>query len=66
MRLITGFNIITLSYAYHVNFFPTYKSLGSKRSNKKGMAAIAYASILSFTIYVSLGIISIYMFGSSL
>ena len=28
MELITGFNIIVLAYAYHMNLFPTYNSLG--------------------------------------
>lgn len=66
MGLVTGFNIITLAYSYHINLFPTYNSLGHNKSTKTGMTAIAYASLMSFIIYVSLGIISIYMFGSSL
>jgi len=28
MELVTGFNIIVLANAYHINLFPTYNSLG--------------------------------------
>ena len=66
MSLVTGFNIIVLAYAYHINLFPTYNSLGANKSNKSGMKAVAIGSFLSFIIYVSLGILSIYIFGSDL
>ena len=66
MQLITGFNIIVLAYAYHINLFPTYISLGTNKSNKNGMKAIAIGSSFSVLIYVSLGILSIYTFGSDL
>lgn len=66
MQLVTGFNIIVLAYAYHINLFPTYNSMGTNKSNKSGMKAVAIGSGLSFVIYVSLGILSIYTFGSSL
>ena len=33
MKLITGLNIIVLAYAYHVNLFPTYNSLGVNKNN---------------------------------
>ena len=66
MELITGFNIIVLAYAYHMNLFPTYNSLGQRKSQRNAMKAIGYGSVLSFIIYVSLGILSIYIFGSEL
>lgn len=66
MKLVTGFNIIVLAYAYHINLFPTYNSLGAIKSNKTGMKAVAIGSGLSCLIYVSLGILSIYIFGSDL
>ena len=66
MHLITGFNIIVLAYAYHINLFPTYNSLGGNKSNKNGMRSVGIAATLSFVIYVSLGILSIYIFGSDL
>ena len=66
MQLVTGFNIIVLAYAYHINLFPTFNSLGSNKSNKNGMKAVAIGSGFSFVIYVSLGILSIYTFGSAL
>ena len=64
MKLITGFNIIVLAYAYQINLFPTYNSLGVNKSKKTGMAAIVIGSALSFFVYTSLGILSIYIFGS--
>lgn len=66
MQLVTGFNIIVLAYAYHINLFPTYNSLGSNKSNSNGMKAVAIGSSFSVLIYVSLGILSIYTFGSAL
>lgn len=37
VKLITGFNIIVLANAYHINLFPTYNSLGPNKSNKAGL-----------------------------
>lgn len=64
IQLITGFNIIVLAYSYQTNFFPTYNSLGANKNNRTGLMSVVYASILSFVIYVSLGILSIYTFGT--
>ena len=66
MKLITGFNIIVLAYAYQVNLFPTYNSLGSNKSNETGLKAIMIGTSLSFLIYVTLGVLSIYIFGTAL
>ena len=46
--------------------FPTYKALGENKSNKTGLQAIMISQILTFLINVSLGILCIYTFGSSL
>jgi len=66
MELVTGFNIIVLANAYHINLFPTYNSLGPNKSNKAGLKSVAVGSGLSTLIYVSLGVLSIYTFGSDL
>ena len=66
MKLVTGFNIIVLAYAYQTNLFPAYNSLGENKSNRTGMKAVAIGISLSFTIYTTLGILSIYTFGSDL
>lgn len=66
MELVTGLNIIVLAYAYQINLFPTYNSLGANKSNKTGLDAVAVAQGLSIIIYVSLGVLSIYIFGSDL
>lgn len=66
MKLITGFNIIVLAYSYQINLFPTYNSLGANKSNSTGIKAVAIGTSLSALIYITLGILSIYLFGSSL
>ena len=66
MTLVTGFNIIVLAYSYQFNLFPTYNSLGANKSNKTGLQASMIGVGLSFLIYISLGILTIYIFGSSL
>ena len=43
MELVTGFNIIVLAYAYQINLFLTYNSLGANKSNKTGLDAVAIA-----------------------
>lgn len=66
MALVTGFNIIVLAYSYQINLFPTYNSLGVNKNNKTGMKAVMIGNSLSFIIYVSLGVLGIYIFGTSL
>jgi len=66
MNLVTGTNIMMLAYAYQTNLFPTYNSLGQNKSTKTAIKAITIAQGLSLLIYISVGIISVYMFGSSL
>lgn len=66
MALVTGFNIIVLAYSYQINLFPTYNSLGSNKSNKTGLEAVMIGTGLSFVIYVTLGILAIYIFGTGL
>ena len=64
--VITSINIITVAYAFQLNLFPTYNSLGTNKSNKTALDAVSMALIFTFIIYVSLGILSVYMFGSAL
>ena len=66
MDLVTGFNIIVLAYAFHINLFPTFNSLGTNKSNKTMVNGVFIGNGLSFIIYVSLGILSIYTFGSEI
>ena len=66
LNLVTGFNIIVLAMGYHTNLFPTYNAFGAKKSNKLGLQAIVVASVLSTLIYITLGILSIYIFGTDL
>jgi len=63
MELITGLNIIITAYSFQQNLFPTYNSLGANKSNRTGMQAIIIGNGLSFAIYITLGVLSIYTFG---
>ena len=64
--VITSLNIITVAYAFQLNLFPTYNSLGVNKNNKTILDAVALALVMTFFVYVSLGILSVYMFGSAL
>ena len=66
MDLVTGFNIIVLAYAFHINLFPTYNSLGGNKSNDTMVRAVLIGTGLSLVIYCSLGILSIYTFGTDI
>ena len=66
MKLITGFNIIVLAYGFQTNLFPTYNSMGANRNRYTGIQAILIGALISLIVYVSLGLLSIYIFGSGL
>jgi amino acid permease len=66
LKLVTAMNITTTAYAYQVSLFPTYNSLGENRSNKNALKTVIIGLSMTFTIYVSLAILSIYIFGSEL
>ena len=66
MDLVTGFNTIVLAYSYHASLFPTYNSLGSNKTNETTMKGITIGVSLSFFVYVTLGVLSIYTFGMAL
>jgi len=66
MNLVTGLNIIISAYGFHTNLYPTYNSMGENKSAANGNKATAIGSSLSMTIYISLGILSIYTFGEEL
>ena len=66
LDLITSFNTVVLAYAYQINLFPTYNSLGENKTNETAVKAIKIGSSLTFFVYTSLGILSIYTFGESL
>lgn len=66
MSVVSGFNIMVTAYGYQLLLYPTYSSMGENRSYKAGLKAVSIGNGLSFVIYVSLGILSIYIFGSNL
>ena len=59
-------NITTVAYAFQTSLFPTYNSLGENRSDRNALKTVTYGLVMTFSIYVSLGILSIYIFGSEL
>ena len=65
-KLVTALNIVTVGYAYQTSLFPTYNSLGANRSTKNALKTVTIGLVMTFCIYVSLGILSIYIFGSEL
>jgi len=66
LKLVTAMNITTVGYAYQTSLFPTYNSLGENRSDKNGLKTVTYSLCMTFSIYVSLAILSIYIFGTEL
>ena len=63
--VITSINIITVAYSFQLNLFPTFNSLQNK-TNKTALDFVSLALIMTFFVYVSLGILSVYMFGEAL
>ena len=66
LKLVTAMNITTVAYAFQTSLFPTYNSLGRNRSTRNALKTVTYGLIMTFSIYISLGILSIYIFGSEL
>ena len=48
LDLITSFNTVVLAYAYQINLFPTYNSLGENKTNETAVKAIKIGSSLTF------------------
>ena len=65
-KLVTAVNITTVAYAFQTSLFPTYNSLGENRSTKNALKTVTIGLLMTFSIYVSLGILSIYIFGTEL
>jgi sodium-coupled neutral amino acid transporter 11 len=64
-QIVTAFSIILVAYSFQQNLFPTYNGL--KIKTEKECLKVCFTSLsFSFFIYISLGILAIYMFGSQL
>jgi len=66
LNLVTALNIVMFAVFYHVNLFNMMNSLGAKKSNKSGLKAISIALGIAIPIFLFVGILSIYTFGSAL
>jgi len=63
--LVTSLSIMLVAYSFHVNLFPMYNSLATKQ-NAVAQKAVSMSLVMSFILYVTLGIVSLFMFGSLL
>ena len=63
-REITSFSILLCAYNFSFIEFPLYHSLGKDRTPKKLLDATALALCFTLIIYVSTGLLVIYLFGS--
>jgi amino acid permease len=65
LALMTGLGILLCAYGFSQNLFPIYVSLEDQRTNN-ALKATGLGLGMSFLIYVSMGILSLYVFGSSI
>lgn len=63
---ITTFSILLCSYNFSFIEFPLYHSLGPNRTPDKLLSATALALSFTSLIYISTGLLAIYLFGSEL
>ena len=64
-QLVTAFSIVLVAYSCQQNLFPMYSSL-KERTSETASKAMALSLCMTFAVYVTVGIISVYMFGSTL
>ena len=62
---MTGFGILLCAYGFSQNLFPIYVSLEDQKTNN-ALKATGLGLGMSFLIYLSMGILSLYVFGSSI
>jgi amino acid permease len=67
-KLISAFAVVLVSYTFQQNLFPVFNSLAGSTAekNKKASGAINLALAMTFVVYISLGIICLYDFGTAL
>jgi len=56
--------VLIVAYSFQQSLFPTYNSLGANKSNETLNTAMHIGVALTTFIYTSLGILSIFTFGS--
>ena len=61
--LITSMSIFSTAFFYHVMVFPAYSALERKSTARFACATVMTNSICS-SVYISLGIISLFLFGA--
>ena len=60
--LITSISIISVSFFYHVLVFPAYSSLENRSTSRFGWATVM-TNFICALVYISLGIICVFLFG---
>lgn len=63
---ITTFSILLCAYNFSFIEFPLYHSLGPSRTPDKLLSATTLAVFFTMAIYISTGLLAIYLFGTSL
>lgn len=66
MNNITTFSILLCAYNFSFIEFPLYHSLGPSRTPDKLLSATTLALLFTMSIYISTGLLAIYLFGSNL
>jgi amino acid permease len=65
IQLMNGFGIILVAYGFSQNLFPIYASLENKMTSN-ALKATAMGLAMSLVLYLGMGILSLYVFGSGL
>lgn len=65
LDLIAAFSIFLCAYNFSFIEFPLYHALGSDRCKEKMLKAVGLGMIETCIIYVSCGMLAVYLFGSN-
>ena len=64
--VITSSNVLIVAYSFQQSLFPTYNSLGANKNNKHMKRSINIGVAITAVVYICLGVLSIFSFGSAL
>jgi amino acid permease len=64
-QFFTSIAVFMTAYSFQFNLFPVMNSMKAK-SNVEGIKSVYYALLMAMGIYITLSVLSIYTFGSSL
>jgi len=64
-QFFTSIAVFMTAYSFQFNLFPVMNSMKAK-ANVEGIKSVYYALLMAMGIYITLSVLSIYTFGSSL